>query len=436
MGIVWKRIAETVRKSGSPAPVPQVQGGTCLKETWFLAKERKWTVGKGFGIGKVFGISVRLDWSWLLIFVLTTWNLGNSFGELHPDWGSVMRWGVAVAAALLFFASVLVHELAHSLVARARGIPVRSITLFMFGGVSNIQREPHSPGTEFWMSIVGPLTSLILGGALTVIASASAGLLRAVVSDPRQALAALGPLATLLGWLGSINFSLGLFNLIPGFPLDGGRMLRSLIWSASDDLRRATRWASWAGQGIAWLMIMTGIGMTFGLRIPFFGTGVSNGLWLAFIGWFLNSASAQSYQRVVVRDILEGVAVKRMMRSCPPTVRPGISISDLVHEHVMKTDDHAFPVMEDGRLVGLVTLEDVRSLSRGQWDGTPVRKIMTPAEELVTVKPEVDAAEALDKLMARDVRQLPVIENGSLAGCLRRRDIVKWLQLHGEMLEA
>jgi CBS domain-containing protein len=283
------------------------------------------------------------------------------------------------------------------------------------------------------MAIVGPLTSLILGGALTVIASISAGLLRAVVSNPRQAIAALGPLATLLGWLGSVNFTLGLFNLIPGFPLDGGRMLRSLLWAASDDLRRATRWASWVGQGIAWLMIVAGIGMTFGVRIPFFGTGVSNGLWLALIGWFLNGASAQSYQRVVVRDVLEDVSVKRMMRSCPPTVPPGISISDLVHEHVMKTDDHAFPVMEDGRLVGLVTLEDVRSLSRAQWESTLVRTIMTPAGELVTVEPEEDAADALDKLMARDVRQLPVLKGGSLAGCLRRRDIVKWLQLHGEV---
>jgi Zn-dependent protease/CBS domain-containing protein len=353
---------------------------------------------------------------------------------LHPDWGTTTIWGVAIVAALLFFASVLLHELAHSLVARARGIPVRSITLFLFGGVSNIQREPDSPGAEFWMAIVGPLTSLVLGGALAAIASLSAGPPRTVISDPRQAVVALGPLTTLLGWLGSINFTLGLFNLIPGFPLDGGRMLRSLLWAASDNLRRATRWASWVGQGIAWLMITAGIGMVFGVQIPFFGTGVSSGLWLAFIGWFLNSASAQSYQRVVVRDILGGVAVKRMMRSCPPTVPPGTSISDLVHEHVMKTDDHAFPVLEDGRLVGLVTLEDVRSVSRERWDDTLVREVMTPAEKLVTVGPETDADEALSKLMARDVRQLPVLENGSLTGCLRRRDIVKWLQLHGEAL--
>jgi Zn-dependent protease len=192
------------------------------------------------------------------------------------------------------------------------------------------------------MAIVGPLTSLVLGGGLAVIVAVGAGLLQVVVSNPRQVVGALGPVATLLGWLGSINFTLGLFNLIPGFPLDGGRMLRSLLWAATDDLRQATRWASWVGQGIAWLMILSGIAMTFGVSIPFFGTGLGSGLQLAFIGWFLNSASTRSYQREVVRDILGDVPVSRIMHDCPPTVQPGLSISDLVHEHVMRADDHAF----------------------------------------------------------------------------------------------
>jgi len=391
-------------------------------------------VGKGFGIGKVFGIRVRVDWSWFFIFLLTTWNLSIVFGELHSDWGTLLTWGVALAATLLFFVSVLLHELAHSLVARARGIPVRSITLFIFGGVSNIQREPHSPGAEFWMAIVGPLTSLVIGGVLVVLAGLSAGSLQSMVSTPTQVVAALGPLTTLLGWLGSVNFTLGLFNLIPGFPLDGGRVLRSMLWAVTEDLRRATRWAYWVGQGIAWLMIVGGISIVFGVRIPILGSGVSNGLWLAFIGWFLNSASAQSYRRVVMRDILEGVEVKRIMRECPPTVPSTITIDALVHEHVMKADDHAFPVVDDGHLAGLVTLEDVRSRPREQWDGTLVQEIMTPAKQLVTVEPETDAAEALERLMTRDVRQLPVMENGSRGGCRRRRDIVKWLQLHGETM--
>lgn len=179
-------------------------------------------------------------------------------------------------------------------------------------------------------------------------------------------------------------------------------------------------------------MITLGISMIFGLQVPFFGTGFVNGLWLAFIGWFLNSASAQSYQQVVVQDILEGVPVERLMRSNPPTVSPACSIIDLVHEHVMGTDDHAFPVMDDGRLVGLVTLDDMRQVSRDAWTTTTVREIMTPADQLVATNSEEDAAEALNKLRQRDVRQLPVLREGNLAGLLRRRDIIRWLQLEAE----
>jgi Zn-dependent protease/predicted transcriptional regulator len=375
-----------------------------------------------------------VDWSWLFIFLLTTWNLSNVFGQFHADWGPTMRWGLGIVASLLFFGSVLAHEMAHSLVARARGIPVRSITLFLFGGVSNIQREPDSPGAEFWMALVGPVTSLILGAILVTLAMLGVSTMGNAVSDPTQVIAELGPTLTLVAWLGSINFTLGLFNLIPGFPLDGGRILRSILWAATGSLRRATRWASWAGQGIAWLMIFAGIGMTFGLRIPFFGTGLGSGLWLAFIGWFLNNASAQGYRQMVIQGILEDVPVERIMHDCPPTVPSGISVSSLVHDHVMKADDHAFPVLDDGRLVGIVTLEDIRAIPRQDWDSKQVSEIMTTTDRLITISPQEDAAEALNRLRTRDVRQLPVLENGQLAGCLRRRDIVKWLQLETEAI--
>jgi Zn-dependent protease/predicted transcriptional regulator len=388
----------------------------------------------GFSIGRIFGINIRIDWSWLFIFFLVTWNLGTVFGQAHPGWGPTLTWGMAIVAAFLFFASVLAHELAHSLVARARGIPVRSITLFLFGGVSDIQREPDSPGAEFVMAIVGPLTSIVLGGLLAWLAGASAGLLRDTMTNPTATIARLSPLTTLLLWLGSINVILGIFNLIPGFPLDGGRVLRSILWAVTGNLRRATRWASWTGQAIAWLMIIGGISMAFGAQIPFFGTGFTSGLWLAFIGWFLNSASVQSYQQVVVHDILEGVPVERMMRTDPPTCLPDCSISRLVHEHIMRTDDQAFPVLDDGRLVGLVTLEDVRRVSRHAWDTTTVGEIMTPADQLTVVTPDEDAAETLNKLVQRDVRQLPVLRDGELVGLLRRRDIIKWLQLHAQTI--
>jgi len=387
----------------------------------------------GLRIARIFGINIRVDWSWLLIFVLVTWNLSVVFAQAHPDWDGWFATGLALVAALLFFASVLVHELAHSLVAKARGMPVRSIKLFLFGGVSNIEREPPSPGAEFLMALVGPLTSIALGLMLVLVAGASAATVGDAITDPSQIVAQLSPVTTLLAWLGSINVLLGLFNLIPGFPLDGGRVVRSIFWAVTDDLRRATRWASWIGQGIAWLMIAAGIAMVFGVRLPFFGQGLTGGLWLAFIGWFLHSSAVLSYRQVVVQDILEDVPVMRMMRSDPPSVPSGITVDELVNDGIMGTDDHAFPVVDEERLVGLVTLEDVRAIPRTSWEKTAVHQIMTPTDQLVSVTPEQDAAEALNKLQVRDVRQLPVMHNGTLAGLVRRRDIVKWLQLHSEM---
>jgi Zn-dependent protease/CBS domain-containing protein len=383
----------------------------------------------GVSIGKIFGINIKIDWSWLFIFFLITWNLAVVFGQFHSEWNLQLRWSVAVVASILFFASVLVHELAHSLVAKAQNVPVRSITLFLFGGVSNIQRHPPSPRAEFLITIVGPLSSFILG-FLFILASGTAQL----SANPTNAIGNLGPASTLLMWLGSINFILAVFNLIPGFPLDGGRILRSILWGITDNLRRATRWASWVGQTIAWLMIVGGISMIFGVRLPFFGTGLVGGLWLAFIGWFLNSASIQSYHQVVVQDILEDVPVKDLMRAQPPTVEPGSTISSLVHDNIMKSDDHAFPVVEHGQLQGMITLEDIRQVDRDDWDSTTVRDVMTPADDLTIVSVREDAAETLNKLSRRDVRQLPVMENGNLAGILRRRDIVKWLQLHSEAM--
>ncbi len=389
---------------------------------------------RGFRIGRIFGINIRVDWSWVVIFLLTTWNLASVFGGYHPDWGATLRWGIAALAALLFFASVLAHELAHSLIAKSRGIPVRSIVLHLFGGVSNIQREPESPSSEFLMAVVGPASSMVIGGVLlwaAVIVAGPSGTL----ANPTEMIEGLSPVLTLLLWLGSVNVTVGLFNLIPGFPLDGGRIVRSLFWAITDDLRRATRWASWIGQGIAWLMIVAGIAMSFGARIPFFGTGVGNGLWLAFIGWFLNNASNQSYQQVVIHDILEDVPVERIMRAEPPTCSADCSVDRLVHDHIMQSDDQSFPILEKGtqQLAGLVTLDDVRGISRDDWETTRVADIMTSPDQLVVVGPGDDAAEAFDQLTGRDVRQLPVVSDGKLVGLLRRRDIVKWLQLHSEL---
>jgi Zn-dependent protease/CBS domain-containing protein len=385
-------------------------------------------VGNGFRVGKLFGITIRIDWSWILIFTLVTWNLGTVFSQVHREWGTNLAWATAVVASLLFFASVLAHELAHSLVARSQGIPVRSITLFLFGGVSNIQREPSSPFAEFLITIVGPLTSIVLGVAFFALSGVGFGSLAASVADPYSAISSLAPLTTLLLWLGPINVLLGIFNLVPGFPLDGGRVLRSILWGVTGNLRRATRWAAYVGQLVAWGMIIAGIAMVFGIQVPFFGSGFIGGVWLAFIGWFLQSASAQSYHQVVARDLLEGVPVSRLMRTDVPSVQPDVSVSSLVHDHIMGTDEHAFPVIDGTRLVGLVTLEDVRKVARQEWERTLVNQIMTPRDRLIVMAPDDDASEALEKLAQHDIRQLPVLQMDDFVGLLRRRDLVRYLQ--------
>ena len=392
-------------------------------------------VGKGFQIGRLFGIKVKVDWSWLFIFLLVSWNLASAFSGIHPDWSMGLAIAVAVVAAILFFLSVLAHEMAHSLAAIAQGLPVRSITLFLFGGVSNIEREPPSPRVEFVMAIVGPITSVVLGAIFLALGAIGVASLGDALAEPADAMAQLGPLSTLLLWLGPINLVLGVFNMVPGFPLDGGRVLRSLLWAATDSLRRATRWASWVGQAIAWLLIIMGVAMVFGAEIPFFGTGLVSGIWLAFIGWFLNSAAQQSYRQVVIQDLLEDVPVANLMRRDPPIVSSEATLSALVHDHLMGTDDHAFPVVDDGQLVGIVCLHDVREISKSRWDEVRVADVMTPRADLTTVVPEEDAGEALNQLQREGVRQLPVVSADSgqqLVGLLRRRDILRWLQIQGD----
>ena len=385
----------------------------------------------GFRIGRFFGIEVRIDWTWLIIFALVTYSLGNTFGQFHADWEPTLRWGLAIVAALLFFGSVLAHELAHSLVSQARGNPVESITLFLFGGVSNIKEEPDSPQGEFLMAVLGPVTSLVIGGVLLLIGGGLGGPL-AVGGDPMEIIGELGPVRMIVFWLGSINIVLGVFNLIPGFPLDGGRVLRSILWAITDDLRRATRWASFVGQGFGWMLILSGVAMVFGVQVPFFGSGLFNGLWIAFIGWYLNNASSQSYQRVVVQDVLEGVPVKRMMRQDPPTVSSSTTVESLVNDHIMRSDDQAFPVVNDGEWVGIVTLADVRSTDQDTWGSMTVGDIMTAHEQCTVLEPEEDAADAITKIGECDVRQLPVLESGKLTGVLRRQDLIQWMRLHSE----
>lgn len=391
----------------------------------------------GFRVGKTFGINIYIDWSWIFIFLLVTWNLaGAVFPSLHPDWSIVTNIGLGVAAALLFFLSILLHELAHSVVAKASGLPVRRITLFIFGGVSNIEREPPSPKTEFWIAIVGPLTSILLGIGSIWLGKQSIQTMAGAFQNPMQTMRGLDPLATMLLWLGPINILIGLFNLIPGFPLDGGRVLRSILWAITGNFRRATRWATALGQGIGWLMILAGIAMVFGINVPMLGTGIGNGIWFAFIGWFLINAASQSYQQVIIEDMLEGVPITRLMREPAPSVSPDMSVATLIYDHVMRSDERAFPVLENGHLLGIVYAESLRDVDRSTWDTKTVRQVMAPARELDMVTPREDAMDAFQKLAQKDVPQIPVVQNGELVGILRRKDILRWLQVQSEMLKS
>ena len=340
----------------------------------------------------------------------------------------MLQWGLAISAALLFFASILMHELAHALAARMMKVPVRNITLFMFGGISNIQKEPRSPFGEFVITIVGPITSIILGGFFLFLGIGSFTFGNLAMMDSVSALSQVGPLATMLIWLGSINILIAFFNLIPGFPLDGGRIVRSTLWAVTGDLRKATRWASWMGQAVAWILIFAGISMIFGVYIPILGAGLLNGIWIMFIGWFLQNAAIQSYRKIVVDDILEDVPVSKMMYTDVPVVGAEASVQALIDNHLMKTDHRAFIVIDGENMVGLVTIDDVLKVDTGARAQTSIRSVMTPSKKLVVVAPEEEASEALNRLQSEDIRQLPVVTGDRIIGLLRRKDIVRWLQ--------
>jgi Zn-dependent protease/predicted transcriptional regulator len=383
---------------------------------------------RGIRLGRIFGIDLVLDPSWILIFAFMTWSLAATFARAHPSWSMWTPVAVGVAAVVLFFASVVLHELAHSVVAIASGLKVRSITLFFFGGVSTIEDEPRRPLDELLMALAGPIVSIGLGFWLTLLARLTMG--KAAYEDPAQALADLGAIPSLLAWLGPINMMVGVFNLVPAFPLDGGRVLRAGLWAATGDVRRATSWAAAAGHAFAWLFIVAGIAIAFGLDLPFFGTGFGSGLWLVLIGWFLHSAASRSEERLAIEGALAGLTAARVMRKTVPAVAPEITVAELVPDWFMASDERAFPVVkEDGMLLGLVSLSDVRAVPRERWPDVRVREIMIPPERLATVGPNVPAFHVLELMTRRDVAQVPVVDQGRFLGMVERRDLARWLEL-------
>jgi Zn-dependent protease/CBS domain-containing protein len=388
-------------------------------------------VNLGFRIARIAGIDVHVDWSLLIIFLLVLNALAlGLFPAWHPDWSPALIWLTALASAVLFFTSVLVHEFAHALAGRRMGVVVRKITLFVFGGMAHVEHEPEKWRSELLMAAAGPLMSFVLGIGCLTAAALLTGPLEIDPEEPARMLAALGPVPTLLMWLGQVNILLAVFNLVPGFPLDGGRVLRALLWAYTGNLRKATRWASAAGQGFAWLLIGVGFAMILGVRVPVLGGGLVGGIWLAFIGWFLNNAALVSYRQLIARETLQDVPVSRLMLTRFDTASPETPLAELVDEKMLRTGQRAFPVVEQGRLVGMVCLRDIQKLAADRRAAAYVRDVMTAGAELAAVKPEDDAFEALATLARRGVNQLPVVANGVVQGLIRREDVLNWLALH------
>ena len=360
-------------------------------------------------VGTIAGIKIYINYSWLIILVLLTVSLAISwFPFSTPGLATGVYYVLGFIAAILLFVSVLVHELAHSLVARARGLPVKNISLFIFGGVSNIEREPRNPGTEFQMAIVGPIASLVIGVIAWVIGLAIDGSVR--------------PLSAILVYLGVANILLGLFNLIPGFPLDGGRVLRSIIWKVTGSLRTATRWAARVGMVVAFLFILWGIWQVF-------NGNLLGGIWIGFIGWFLLTASQSANTEMALQSLLRGVRVADVMRPVTVSAPATLSLRQLADGYLLPMGLRAVPVVRDERLVGLVTLAEVRGVPRDRWDETPVSRVMIPLERLHTISPDQSLNEALPMLVSRDVNQAPVVDHGRLVGMLSREMIMRYLEV-------
>lgn len=385
----------------------------------------------GFRIGRVAGIDVYIDLSLLIVFFLVVFSLGGGlFPYWHPDWSAGHVWLTAVAAAVLFFVSVLLHELSHALVGRRHGITVNRITLFVFGGMAQMENEPRYWRGELWMAIVGPVTSLVIGSLCGLLAVYLAGQTVIDPDDIESTLAGLGTLPTLLLWLGQINILLALFNLVPGYPLDGGRVLRAVLWGLTGNLRQATRWASAAGQFFAWILIISGLAMMLGIRVPVFGTGFVGGLWISFIGWFLNSAALVGYRQLLIKESLDNVPVTRLMQTGFMVVPPDLPVDRLVDDYFLHSAQRGLPVVAGDRLVGMVCLEDVRKLDRAAWPYKSVREIMTPAGKLKQAGPQDDVPHVMSLLSEARVNQIPVVDDGRVRGLVRREDILKWLALY------
>lgn len=368
-------------------------------------------------LGRIFGVAIGLHYSWIIIALLVTLSLHAQFAMEHPNWNGSTTWSIAIITGLLFFVSILLHELSHAAVAKLRGIPVRAITLFALGGVAQIEKDAADAKSEFWMGIIGPISSIAIGVVCLAVAWLLGWNFSAETPSPAMAM---------FMWLGFINIALAIFNMIPGFPLDGGRVLRAVVWWITGDANRSTRIASRVGQLVALGFIMLGI-------LRFFSGAGFGGLWIAFIGWFLLDAARASGAQVEITERLTGLRVGDVMTQQFATVDTNSNLETFVQEHLLPTGHRCFVVLEQGRPAGIITPHEVKAIDRGRWPYTTVGDVMRSLETLRSVGPERPVAEALEMMGREDINQMPVVQQGSLAGIISRGHIVRVLQTRAEL---
>jgi len=365
-------------------------------------------MGGGFNLGRLFGIQVRLHYTWFVIFMLVTVSL------VYPNWSQWLSWVVGIITSLLFFASVLAHELSHSLVGRVNDVQIKSITLFIFGGVAQMAREATRASAELKMAAAGPACSLAIGGLFGLVWFLTRGTFE--------------PLAAIALWLAQVNGLLAAFNLIPGFPLDGGRVFRSILWRSTGNYGRSTRIATWVGRGVGYLFILGGILIIFLLPQAWF-----SGLWLAFIGWFLDNAASASYRQAQWREALHGFTVADVMTSDYPVAPSDITVSQLVQGYLIPSGRRFFMVADEGRLQGILTLHNIKSVPQQDWDTTPVREIMTGVDKLKVAYPNQEALSVMEQMGESDINQMPVVSEGRVVGLVARDSLLRFLRIRSEL---
>ncbi|PKN29739.1 MAG: site-2 protease family protein [Deltaproteobacteria bacterium HGW-Deltaproteobacteria-21] len=371
--------------------------------------------GKRFNLFRLMGFQVRIDLSWIFIAVLISWSLSTGFFPFYyQGLNTGTYWIMGVVGALGLFLSIIVHEFSHSLVARKYGMPMKGITLFIFGGMAEMGDEPPSSKAEFMMAVIGPISSIVIAGIFYGVYAAGGGLIPQAVNG-------------VIGYLSFINAILAAFNIIPAFPLDGGRVLRSLLWGIKGDLRWATRISSFIGSAFGILLIFMGI-------VSFFSGNFIGGMWWFLIGMFLNSAARMSYQQLLTRRALEGESVSRFMTKDPVTVSRSTTLESFVNDYVYRYQHKMFPVVSDSdQMDGCITTAEIKAIPREEWKSKRVGDILKPCSTDTVIPAETDAVKALSLMNRTGSSRLLVVEGNRLAGVISLKDMLKFLSLKVEM---